>query len=97
MIVLNLYLYLRENVEEFRGYNIKRVRRDGNRLWIGCDCVGRDSVCGILQVDGNEPTIFVKCMKFLGRRNIYHHLKAFTVHCGWSNLLCQQTAGIVIF
>jgi hypothetical protein len=87
MNVLYLYLNLRENLEEFSGYNIKRDRRDGNRLWIDCDCFRSDSMCGVLQVDGSEPTIFVKFRKFLGWRNICHHLKAFTVHCGWPNLL----------
>jgi hypothetical protein len=87
MNVFYLYLNITENLEEFSGYNIKSDHRDGNRLWIGCDCFRRNSVFGILQVDGNELTIFVKCTNVLGRRNIYHNLKAFTVHCGWSNLL----------
>jgi hypothetical protein len=86
MNVLYLYLNIRENLEEFSDYNIERDRRDGDRLWIGCDCFRRDSVCGVLQVGGTEPTIFVKFTKFFGRR-IYHHLKALTVHCDWSNLL----------
>ena len=80
MNVLYLYLHIREILEEFSGNHIKRDCRDGNRSWIGCGSFRRDSVCGVLQVDGNTATIFVNCTKFLGRRNISHHLMAFTAH-----------------
>ena len=49
--------------------------------------VSEGIVCGASQFDGNEPTIFLERTKFHGRRNIYHNLKAFTVHSDWSNLM----------